>query len=441
MRTGVKISIIGAGSGQFSLGIVRDLCLTQELWGSTVSFMDIDAQRLNAVHNIGSRYTAELGADLTLEKTLDRRESLEGANFVINTAMVIGWHKGRVMEHVTRQHGYPQPIYLDDYYQFKLFMNIIRDMEAVCPDAWYIQSANPVFDGCTLITRNSEIKTVGLCHGFQGGVRRVALVLGLDPDQVEVQAHGINHCIWLTKFRYQGQDAYPILDEWIERKAAEFWASPECGVSDEMGRKSVDVYQRLGLYPIGDTATPGGGSYFRWYHADKETEEKWQEDPVAWFDRHIDSVTRQVEKLKQVATDPSLKVTEVFPPQRTRETNVAIIDAVANDKPAVFQVNIPNHGAIPGVADNVVVEIPALVSASGMQGLHMGDLPKPIMCHLSDKITDMERNLEAFQTGDKGLLLEVILANPWTRSIGQAQQVLDELLALPFNRELAEYYS
>ena len=438
---GIKISLIGAGSGEFSLGIVRDLCLTPGLWGSTVSFMDIDAARLDRVHNVATRYTAELGADLRFEKTLERQKCLAGADFVINTAMVAGWDKLRTIEQVAAQHGYPQALYIDDFHQYLLFMDIIRDMEALCAGAWYVQSANPVFEGCTLITRNSKVKAVGLCHGFHGGVRRIARTLGLDPEQVQAQAYGVNHCIFLTKFFYQGRDAYPLLDEWIERQARDYWASPACGVSDEMGPKAVDVYRRVGLFPVGDTVTPGGGSYFRWYHADRATEQKWQEDPAAWYDRHVVHVNERVAALARAAENPDQKVTEAFPPQRTFETNVAIIDALVNDKPAMFQVNIPNQAAIPGVADDVAVEIPALVSGAGIQGLHMADLPKPAQCHVIDKIISMERELEAFRTGRRDLLLEWVLANPWTRSIEQAQGLLDELLALPFNRTLAEYFA
>ena len=74
----VKLSIIGAGSGEFALGIVRDLCLSEGLAGTTVSFMDVDGERLDAIHSVASRYTAEVGADIRFEKTLDRRESLLG---------------------------------------------------------------------------------------------------------------------------------------------------------------------------------------------------------------------------------------------------------------------------------------------------------------------------------------------------------------------------
>ena len=140
----VKLSIIGAGSGEFSLGIVRDLCLSEGLAGTIVSFMDIDAERLDAIHSVATRYTAEVGADIHFEKTLDRRESLDGADFVINTAMVGGWRgwSQSGAPEILAKYGYPRRLRLGSFHQFKLFTDIIRDMEALCPDAWYIQSAS-----------------------------------------------------------------------------------------------------------------------------------------------------------------------------------------------------------------------------------------------------------------------------------------------------------
>ncbi len=441
MTDGIRIGLIGAGSAQFSLGIVRDLCLTEGLAGTTVSFMDIDAERLDAIHNIASRYAAELGADIRFEKTLHRRESLEGADFVINTAMVGGWRgwERSGATGILRKYGYAGRVPLRSFHQFKLFMDIIHDMEELCPDAWYIQSANPVFDGITLITRESDIKAVGLCHGYRG-VYELARTIGLDPDRVVWQAYGINHFIWLTKFTYEGQDAYPLIDEWIENRAEAYWASDECDISDHQGRKAVDVYKRLGLYPVGDTVTPGGGAKFSAYHATEETARRWQEDPQGWMDRHIENVTAAAERFKAVAADPTLRVTDVYPTTHTNETNVSIIDAIANDHPAIYQVNIPNRGSIPSVADDVAVEIPALVSSAGIQGLHMGDLPRPIMVYMMDFIQQMERNVETFRSRDRGMLLDMLLINPQTRSPEEAKACLAELLALPFNQDMAEWY-
>jgi len=69
IMTGVKISIIGAGSAVFSMTLVKDACLEEGLKGSTICFMDIDRGRLDLVYGLARRYAGELDADLKLEKT------------------------------------------------------------------------------------------------------------------------------------------------------------------------------------------------------------------------------------------------------------------------------------------------------------------------------------------------------------------------------------
>src|SRR5512136_1488471 len=90
MGTAIKIGIIGAGSAQFSLGLVKDICLTESLAGSHISFMDIDEDRLDMIYKLGARYAQQLGAPLTFDKTSDRAAALQGADFVVNTAYVLG---------------------------------------------------------------------------------------------------------------------------------------------------------------------------------------------------------------------------------------------------------------------------------------------------------------------------------------------------------------
>ena len=102
----VKISIIGAGSATFSIELIRDLCLTPNLEGSTVSLMDINKDRLNAVYALGKKYADEMKIKLNLEKTMNRRESLRDADFVINTAMVVGYRGYRAGWLIGFKHGY-----------------------------------------------------------------------------------------------------------------------------------------------------------------------------------------------------------------------------------------------------------------------------------------------------------------------------------------------
>ena len=101
-----KICIVGAGSAVFSLKLIRDLCLTESLSGSKVSFMDINEERLDTVHKLASRYSGELSADLDFEKTADLSESLTDADFVINTAYVKGHGYARAIREVAARYGY-----------------------------------------------------------------------------------------------------------------------------------------------------------------------------------------------------------------------------------------------------------------------------------------------------------------------------------------------
>lgn len=441
----VRISVIGAGSATFSLGLVKDLCLTENLKGSEVSFMDIDGERLDAVTAMAARYAEELGANLRFEKTTNRQDSLKGADFVINTAMVQSHYHQRDMRDLTAKHGYYYGgVGLGSYYQFRLMLEVARDMERVCPDAWLIQSSNPVFEGCTLMTRETGVKVCGLCHGHYGYLE-IVRTLGLEAKRVGFQAPGVNHCIWMTHFLHDGADAYPLIDKWIEREGETYWRTHVAkGTHDiQMSRGSVHQYRMYGLFPIGDSPRSVGW----WYHTDLGTKKWWFGQPWGGPDTelarpiHVENLEKRMAQIQRAAADPKARMTEVFGMSRTREQQVPIIDALTNDAEGQFQVNVPNRGALEGVADDVVVEVPAVINRKGIQPLHVGALPKKIMLEqILPKILSMERGIEAFKTGDRSMLLHNVLESHQTRSYPQAAAVLEDMLADPGNRELADHY-
>ena len=118
--------------------------------------------------------------------------------------------------HMTAELGY---FYVEtgmpEYFNLQLMLDVARDMEKWCPEAWVLLAGNPVFDGTTLMTRETDIEVCGLCHGHYG-YAGVARVLGLDPEAVTWQAPGLNHNIWLTDFICDNEDMYPRLDRWID---------------------------------------------------------------------------------------------------------------------------------------------------------------------------------------------------------------------------------
>jgi alpha-galactosidase len=450
----VRISIIGAGSMAWSMVLVKDLCLTKSLEGSTISFMDIDGKRLEIVHGLAKRYAKEAKAELMFEKTIDRREALKDADFVFNTALAGGHANYETQRNVAEKHRYYRGIDSVDhnmvcdyptiggYNQLKLSLDIARDMEDICPDAWLIQTANPLFEICCLLTRETRLKVIGLCHGHFG-YRKVAKTLGLDLKKVKAESIGFNHCIWMTSFKYDGQNVYSLLDEWIRTKAQRFWKNWKPRYYDvDMSPAAVDMYKRFGLFPIGDTARSGGWKY----HTDLETKKKWY-GPLGGFDSEIGwsryqaDLRRQLNRMCKIYNDASVSVTAEFPPTKSGEQHVPIVDAIVNDKESMFQVNVPNDGAVDSVPSDVVVEVPALVSNRGVQRLHVGRLPKRLMLHVMvPRMLRMECALEAYLEGGRDLLVEWFLSDPRTKSFAQAEETIREILALHFNREMAEHY-
>jgi len=445
-----KISIIGAGSASFSLSLIRDICLTPNLQGSTVSFMDIDQERLDAAHILCQRYAREVGTELKLEKTTNRRASLQGADFVINTALVVGNRRLYEGMKLAQQHGYrfggsyhimhDEPFWAN-FYQFRLFESVIEDALEICPEAWHLLVANPVLAGITYLTRKyPRVKIVGLCHGFRG-IYYLASALGLDGEGLTFEIPGVNHFVWLTHLCYNGEDVYPMLDHWIEHEAPKYWKIDRPG-DQTMCPKAVDLYKRFGVFPIGDTCTPGGGSWPWWYHTDTKTEKRWKEDPEARWQGHFKNVESTAAWSKRIAADDSIKLTDEFPREMSGEVIIPVIESIACDIPRVIIANIQNSGDfVPGIPRDFEVEIPTLVSRRGIQGIQTSGLPEAVLAYaLRDRVAPVNLELEAYEQGDKALLLQLIMMDPWTRTEQQARGLLEAILVMPGNKELRDHY-
>jgi alpha-galactosidase len=458
VATCVRIGIIGAGSAQFSLGLVKDLCLTESLAGSEVCFMDLSPERLGMVHSLALRYAEEMGSDLSFVTTTERGVCLRDADFIINTAYVKGHGHEWAMRDIAAQHGYYYDgVHPGDYYQLRLILDIAREMEELCPDAMLIQSANPVFNCCNLASRETSIDVLGLCHGHYG-VYTIARTLGLDPEHVTFQAPGFNHNIWMTDFIYEGQDAYPLLDEWIETEAEEYWRTQVAVHTHDidMSRGAVHQYRMYGLFPIGDTPRRVGGGYTVgctvqrgewWMHTDFETKLHWFGEPFGgpdtvkgrrWFGERLQA---RIGEMAEAAGNSDVRLTDIFGKTPSDEQIVPIIDSLVNDVEGQYQVNVPNRGAIEGIPDDVVVEVPAIVTRRGIQPLHVGSLPPKLMLEaILPHWLDMERNLLAFKTGDRSILLWNTLDSRQTSSYEQGVAVMEDLLSMAGHEEMNEHF-
>ena len=445
-----KISIIGAGSAIFSMNLIKDICINEHFKQCTVSLMDINEDRLEAIYGLCKRYTEELRTEIIVEKTIDRRESMKDADFVLNVALDYGHDRFKQGIEVAYKNGYrfggslhllhDEGFYIN-FYQLRLMESILQDVMEICPNAYYIMVANPVQAGVTYLKRKyKDAKVIGMCHGYSG-VYRLAKAMGLDIKDISFEVSGVNHFIWLTSFRYKGEDAYPLLDKWLESDEYKE-LSKNLYISNEVGPKPVDLYRRYGLFPIGDTANPGGGAWGWEYHDNDETEKKFNEDPKQWYENYFKECDKNVAEIRSVVENMEVKVSDAFSTMASVEPMIPLMEGLAYDTKTTVIVNILNDGGyMKGLPKDYEVEIAAIVDKNGVHPIHNEGLPKPIMAHLiRDRIAPVEMELAAFENHSREMLVDLIMMDPQTKSRAQAEKVIDDILNLPCNKEMKEYY-
>jgi len=459
----IKIAFVGAGSVRYTLTLISDLCKVKGLNDSSVSLMDIDEERLNAVYNLAKKINDVLGANLRIEKTTDLRFAVEGASFVINTALARaeghedGYVQYEIMREVGEKHGYYRGIdsqefnMVSDYYTFtnynqlKLSLDIAKVIEKYAPSAYMMQTANPVFEITQLVLRQTNTKIIGFCHGY-GGVFDLIETLNLDPKKVDWQVAGVNHGIWLNRFLYNGENAYPLIDKWIEENSSKW--EPKNPWDAQLSPASIDMYRFYGMMPIGDTCRNGSWKY----HYDLETKKKWY-GKFGCIDNEIErpkfyeALRVYKRRLIELSKDDKVNLLDVFPELKREslsgEQQIPFINAIVNGEKQRLVLNILNNGIISDIPKDVVVEVPVIVDDNG---IHLEEI-KPDLTdrvkkfYLTPRIMRMEFAIEAFVTGDRRVLEEVLIRDPRTRSYEQVKEVIDEILNLPFNKEMKEHYS
>lgn len=439
---GPNIAIIGAGSAVFSLSFIRDACLTPRLAGSRITLMDIDEDRLGVSYKLATRYARELDIDLTIKSTLDRASALREADFVVNAALGPGHEQMRAGWEVARQVGYRfggslhvmhDESFWINFHQLRLVDSILADVQRICPSAWYIQVANPVLAGMTHVFRRfPDIKAVGLCHGYVG-VYEVADALGIAHADFSFDVAGVNHHMWMIDGYTAGESVLPAFEKVL--------ADDSLPTDSRITPVTVDLYHRLGALPLGDTCSPGGGSWPWWYHESSETERTWGEDPETAWTNYYPRLQEKLAGLREAA-DGKARVSDVLPPERSREQAIPLIESICYDVPRVLFCNISNKRRLmPQLPDDLAVEVPALVSRRGIDGLAPAPLPPGVVAQIQrDRVGPVTTELAAYENADRDLLESLVLMDPWTRSLEQARTVVEQIMALPGNESMADYY-
>ncbi|MGW2816627.1 alpha-galactosidase [Streptomyces sp. NPDC001415] len=362
--TETKIAFIGAGSVEFTQGLLADLFAFPEFARARIALHDIDPERLATSEAAAHHIAAELGAAPLVSAHLERRAALDGADFVINTVQIGTARATRTDFEIPARYGLRQTIgdtlgiggIFRALRTFPLLRSLAADMAQLCPDAHLLNYTNPMAMNLLYLHRVAPaLRAVGLCHSVYWTMHDLSELIGTPFDEVSYLAAGVNHQSWVLRFERAGQDLYPLLDEAIAK-------DPEL-----LRRVRVDMYRRLGHYPT--ETSEHSSEYVPWYlHHDAEIHRLRL--PVGVY---LDIVEDNLATYAR--TRDALASGRPLPVEGTMEYAPQIIHSIVTGTPRTVYGNVPNHGLIDNLPADSVVEVPCLVDALGVQPTRIGALP------------------------------------------------------------------
>lgn len=216
-----KFTFIGAGSLGFTQVLARDILSFPAFRDAEIHLMDIHEGRLAYAKNAIEKLIAAGKYSATVIATTDRKKALEGADGVLITILQGGVDVWRHDIEIPKKYGVD--INVGDtrgpsgVFRFlrtaPVMLDIIRDVEALCPDAIVLNYTNPMGLLCSYLQRMSNANVTGLCHSVQGTAEMLAKWIGAKPSEITYTCSGINHQAFYLDFKWKGQNAYPLIKD------------------------------------------------------------------------------------------------------------------------------------------------------------------------------------------------------------------------------------
>lgn len=429
----MKLTFMGAGSTVFAKNVLGDVLCTEPLQDCNIALYDIDAERLEESYIMVTALNANVNAGRAkVEKYLgveNRKAALKGANYVVNAIQVGLYEPCTVTDfEIPKKYGLRQTIadttgvggifralrtipVLDDF---------ARDMQEVCPDAWFLNYTNPMGMLAGFMQRYTGIKTVGLCHSVQGCSRHLLQNLDIDyTDPVREKIAGINHMGWLLEIEdADGTDLYPE----IRKRAIEIL---ESGITDHHDLVRYEYIRRFGYYCT--ESSEHNAEYNNMFIKAKYPE------LIERYNIPLDEYPRRcVNQIAGWKRDKEKYVRGDIKHKRSGEYASYIMEAMETDIPYKIGGNVINKGLIDNLPREACVEVACLVNKYGIQPCIQGALPVQLAAMNMTNINVQLLTIEAAVTRKKEHIYQAVMLDPHASSelsIDDIIKMCDELIA------------
>lgn len=414
-----KIAYIGGGSTRASGTMASLIRQGESFAGSEIVLIDLNAERLALVQRLATRMAHCRDVDLTISATTDRRAGLADCDAVLTSFRPGGFEARYLDESIPLKHGMigQETQGAGGFFMalrsIAIMQEFVAELEQVAPRATIVNYTNPVNIVSQAVTTNSAIPCISLCEGPLSSPAELATAIGLDPALLDVRSIGLNHASWSVRHRYDGQDLMPILEDAWDRLHDAATMTPKV-------RRMLQIAVAVGAIP---------GEYGQYYYCTKEILAELQAKPTTRAQDILAAVPDYWAHYQEQAEHdcPDLD------PDRSRgginelELAIDVMAAIFNDRQAILPVNVPNRGAIPDLADHLVVETLGVVDASGVSPLALGPLPHPVAGLVQSLAEYQSLAAQAAWGGTRRDAIRALLANPLCMDLAQVEPMYDEL--------------
>ncbi len=413
---GAKVTVVGGGS-TYTPELVDGLCDHQDrLVVDELVLLDPDDERLGPVGGLSERILRRRGWEGRFTTTADQDRALEGADFVVVQLRVGGQRARRSDETVPPAHGCLGQETTGPGGLAKALRTVpvvlgLAEQTAAraAPGAWLVDFTNPV-GIVTQALADEGHRAVGLCNVARWVQRRVGHYLGgIDPDDVVLEHVGLNHLTWVRSAMVDGEDRLPeLLDRY----------GPELELETGSPLSLLQLLRALPSY------------YLHYYYA---ADSVLAEQLAPGYRPRADVVAELEAELLEQYRDPALATKPEALSRRGgayySEAAVRLMASLHAGTGDVQVVDVRNDGAIPGLPDDAVVEVPAVVDREGAHPLPQRDLP-PEMLGMVEHAKQYERlAVSAALSGQREAVVRALLANPLVGRYPAASELADALLA------------
>ena len=419
----IKVAMIGAGSVVFSRNLTGDILQIPEFKDCTITYMDIDQERLDVAVALCKKVAKAVGANPKIEGTKDRKVALKDADFVINMVQIGGFNSTLVDFEIPRKYRLNWTIadttgpggLFRALRTYPMLNGMVKDMEKLCPKAFLLNYSNPMSMNMQTVFRTSSIRAVGLCHSVQGTIDQLMGYIGEKTEDITFECAGINHMAFYTKIEKDGVDLYPRL----------FKAMDDKKIYDT-NKVRFELMRRLGHYVT--ESSEHNAEYNCWFipHG-KENIAKFS-IPLDEYLRRCDGIVDEFDRLKKFAksNEPMKNV------NKSHEYCSIIMKSIVSGVPSVIYGNLPNGGTISNLPRTAIVEAPTLVDRNGLHHAQIGELPPQLIGYMQPHVTQHELFIRAAMEGRRDHVYQACMFDPLTAaklSPDKIVEMCDEMIA------------